>query len=177
MPPSIGCLTNWEEHLYVKFSLLLRHLTYRDFWDQFAIFVCLMHCVCFCRHPNHPLDLTSLGSVCRLFLSCVTGWSMLWSTVKSLLFWCNVKFWLMERSGLTRPIQLVLWVCIYTCWMLFRAIFLFWEEIFVCLCGCFCWLNTFNWSPCRWKQPYHCLFGKLFAAVWFYCDIVVSKWF
>jgi len=63
-----------------------------------------------CRHPNPHLDPTNQGNACLWFSFCETGWSMLWRTVKWLLFWCRDMFWLMGRLGQIKLTHLVSWV-------------------------------------------------------------------
>ena len=101
---SIGCLINLAVHLYVALALF--------FSSAFCIQIVLM-CINISvfRLPSHHLDPINPGNVCLWFLYCETSWSMLSLIVRFNLSWCNVMSLLMGRSGQTRPIQLVSWVC------------------------------------------------------------------
>lgn len=84
-----------------------------------------------CRLLNHHQDHTNQGNACLWFSFSVTGWSMLWLTVRFNLSWCNVMCLLTTRLGLTRPTQLVSWVS-----FLFTFMILVFNQYF-CFCLCF----------------------------------------
>ena len=102
------CICKWKFHrLLISFQ---RRISESDVC--FSVF----------RLPSPHLDHTNLGNAYHWFSFCETGWSMPWHTVKSFLFWCNDMSSLMAKSGQTRHILLVLWVCIKNyfwcvCWV------------------------------------------------------------
>ena len=76
------------------------------------VFCYLIHELCNdFRPPSHRLVPTRPGSACLWSSSSGTDWSMLLPTVKCSPSLCSAISWLMERSELTRPTQLVSWVC------------------------------------------------------------------
>ena len=74
---------------------------------------CLINLVVLLPPSPHP-DPTSLGNACLWFSFCETGSSMLWHTVKWLLFWCRDMFLLMGRLGQIKPTHLFHGCCVNT---------------------------------------------------------------